>query len=330
MFLSVILLAIGITLLIIGGNWFVSSAIDFGKKTKIPSIIVGATIVSIATTLPELLVSTISAAKGSFGLSIGNATGSVICNTALIAGLSMAFMPTIIKGKDNPLKYGILIFSTILLFAFGISFTGDYVITWQEACILLATFVLFMLVNIVEAKNITKQNAVAIDQEEPNAQSLKWWKIIAFFLLGAVGVAGGAILTVNNAESIAKAIGISDTFIGLTIAAIGTSLPELVSTIVSIKKKNSEIGYGNIIGANILNITLVAGLSGVISGSSGLNISTLTFAISLPFVIVISLIFLLPIMTQKRTYRWQGITLLSLYATYMIYLVLATINGLAV
>ena len=166
MFLSAILLAVGIALLIIGGNWFVSSAIDFGKKTKIPSIIVGATIVSIATTLPELLVSTISAAKGSFGLSIGNATGSVICNTALIAGLSMAFMPTIIKGKDNPLKYEVLMFSTIMLFVFGISFTGDYVITWQEACILLVVFVLFMLINIVEAKNESEVNTNDYYREE--------------------------------------------------------------------------------------------------------------------------------------------------------------------
>jgi len=336
MFLNIVLLILGIALLIIGGNWFVSSAIDFGKKTKIPSIIVGATIVSIATTLPELLVSTISAAKGSFGLSIGNAAGSVICNTALIAGLSIAFMPTVLKEKDNPIKYAILILSTVLLFVFAISFNANYVITWYEACVLLATFILFMTINIIEAKNTTKQlklealNKKKKPSQEETTENLKWWKIILFFILGAAGVAGGAILTVNNAEEIARAIGISDTFIGLTIAAIGTSLPELVSTIISIKKKNSEIGYGNIIGANILNLTLVVGLSGVISGATGLALSTLTFAVSLPFVILISLVFLVPIMTKQRTYRWQGILLLSLYACYMIYLIVATINGLVV
>ena len=336
MILNIFLLGLGIALLIVGGNWFVSSAIDFGKKTKMPSIIVGATILSIATTLPELLVSTISAANGSFGLSIGNAAGSVICNTALIAGLSMAFMPTIIKEKDNPAKYAILIASTVILFLFAVSFNGNYVITWYESLILLAIFTLFMTLNIVEAKNTTKQ--LKIEQlkkkkkqiQEDDAKNLKWWKIILFFILGAGGVAGGAILTVNNAEAIARAMGISDTFIGLTIAAIGTSLPELTSTIISIKKKNSEIGYGNIIGANILNITLVAGLSGVISGATGLVVSSLTFAVSLPFVVAISLIFLIPIMAKKRTYRWQGILLLSLYFCYMTYLIVATINGLAV
>ena len=336
MVLNIFLLALGIALLIVGGNWFVSSAIDFGKKTKIPSIIVGATIVSIATTLPELLVSTISAAKGSFGLSIGNAAGSVICNTALIAGLSMAFMPTVIKEKDNPAKYIILIVSTVLLFQFSVSINGSYVILWYEALLLLAVFALFMTMNIVEAKRASelmrleqlKKKKKQLPVED--TKNLKWWKIILFFILGAGGVAGGAILTVNNAEEIARAIGISETFIGLTIAAIGTSLPELTSTIISIKKKNSEIGYGNIIGANILNITLVTGLSGVISGSTGLSISALTLFVSLPFVILISLIFLLPIMLKKRTYRWQGITLLTFYAGYMAYLIIATIKGLAV
>lgn len=336
MVLNILLLAIGIALLIVGGNWFVSSAIDFGKKTKIPSIIVGATIVSIATTLPELFVSTISAARGSFGLSIGNAAGSVICNTALIAGLSMAFMPTIIKEKDSPIKYWILIASTLLLFAFSMTFRDSRVIAWYEAVIFLAIFALFMTVNIVEAKNTTQQLKLeSLSKKKKNIPTedlskIKWWKIILFFILGAAGVAGGAILTVNNAEAIAKSLGISDTFIGLTIAAIGTSLPELVSTIISIKKKNSEIGYGNIIGANILNITLIIGLSGVISGKTGLAVSTLTFAVSLPFIIVITGIFLLPIILKQKTYRWQGITLLSLYGVYMTYLIVATLKGLAV
>lgn len=335
MVLNIFLLILGIALLIVGGNWFVDSAINFGKKTKIPSIIVGATIVSIATTLPELLVSTISAAKGSFGLSIGNATGSVICNTALIAGLSMAVMPTKLKEKDNPIKYLILIFSTVLLLIFSISFSGDFRISWMESCVLLVMFVLFMTINIVEAKNTTKQLKLdALKNKTPAAaedlSKIKWWKIIVFFILGAGGVAGGAILTVNNAEALAKALGISDTFIGLTIAAIGTSLPELVSTIISIKKKNSDIGYGNVIGANILNITLVTGLSGVISGGAGLPVSTLTFAVSMPFVILVSLIFLVPIMAKQKTYRWQGVSLLSLYGAYMIYLIVATLNGIAV
>lgn len=336
MILNVFLLALGITFLIVGGNWFVSSAIDFGKKTKIPSIIVGATIVSIATTLPELFVSTISAARGSFGLSIGNAAGSVICNTALIAGLSMAFMPTIIKEKDSPIKYWILIASSILLFVFAISLNGNFAIEWYEALIFIAIFALFMTINIVEAKNTMKTmrlESLSVKKkkaEEENTENIKWWKIIVFFMLGAGGVAGGAILTVNNAEAIAKALGISDTFIGLTVAAIGTSLPELVSTIVSIKKKNSEIGYGNIIGANILNITLIVGLSGLISGGVGLTVSTLTFAVSLPFIIFITAIFLLPIIFKQKTYRWQGITLLVLYFAYMTYLIVATLNGLAV
>ena len=373
--ISIIVFILALILVIYGGDMFVDSSIVIAKRFKIPTIIIGATIVSIATTLPELIVSTISAAQGAYDLAVGNAVGSIICNTALIGGLSMAVMPSIMKEKTSSTKYLLLITSCFLLLLCGFGTNTTFNISWIEALIFEVLFVIYMLFNVYDAmcqmtgkkglqaiirkkqkeneqlENLTVLQNVDtqdIGVENPGETKIKLEKqeekivvkteekfpklyiTLLFFILGAGMIALGAFALVESAKYISATIGISEALIGLTIVAVGTSLPELITTITSIKKKNSELGYGNIIGANIINLTLLIGTSGLVSGSSGLPISFWTYAVSIPLVCALSLIFVLPLMFKNRSYRTQGIILLTIYALYMAFLITMTLCGITI
>lgn len=336
--LYILLFAGALCLCIFGGNIFVDSATKFAKKLRIPLIIIGATIVSVATTLPELIVSIVSSSQGSFTLAVGNAVGSVICNTALITGLSIAFLPVIMKEKTSIAKYLILLTSLVLLIIFGFSVSGNYAITKFEAIIFFLLFIAFMVTSILDAKRQQKlednENSEANNTQDTNIETNivtdKWWKIIIFFILGAATIALGATLMVESAKKIAYIMHISEAFVGLTIVAIGTSLPELVTTIIAIRKKTSELGYGNIIGANILNATLLIGSAGMIAWNSGLAISKWTYILSIPLALILNLIFVLPLIIKNRSYRWQGIVLLTLYVGYVAFLIIMSSMGLSV
>lgn len=373
--ISIIVFILALILVIYGGDMFVDSSIVIAKRFKIPTIIIGATIVSIATTLPELIVSTISAAQGAYDLAVGNAVGSIICNTALIGGLSMAVMPSVMKEKTSSTKYLLLITSCFLLLLCGFGTNTTFNISWIEALIFEVLFVIYMLFNVYDAmcqmtgkkglqaiirkkqkeneqlENLTVLQNVDtqdIGVENPGETKIKLEKqeekivvkteekfpklyiTLLFFILGAGMIALGAFALVESAKYISATIGISEALIGLTIVAVGTSLPELITTITSIKKKNSELGYGNIIGANIINLTLLIGTSGLVSGSSGLPISFWTYAVSIPLVCALSLIFVLPLMFKNRSYRTQGIILLTIYALYMAFLITMTLCGITI
>lgn len=315
---NLLFFAIGLVLIIKGGDYFVNSAVAFAKKTKIPTVIIGATIVSIATTLPELIVSSIAAYKGDFGMAVGNGVGSVIANTALICGLSIACLPSIVK-KDSVARYLTIIFCAIFLIVASLNFQ----IELYESIILIVLFVAFMVINVLDAKK--KKGTQDESQIEGDAELVSLGKIIPLFILGALAIAFGAMTLVDSASNLAKMIGISDEIIGLTVVALGTSLPELTTTLISIKKKESALGYGNIIGANIINLTLLVGLSGVLSGS-GLPISKESVFLNLPLMLVVIFIFVLPLLFKSRTYRWQGVSMLCIYLAYMVYLVLTALN----
>ena len=360
-FLHIIYLVAGIFLVIKGGDLFVDSSIYLAKKFKIPSIIVGATIVSIATTLPELIVSTIAAAQGSYGLAVGNAVGSIICNTALVSGLSIAIVPIALKQKSSPFKYLLLLFSGILLLFCSL----DYKITWYESLIFFTLFLVYMGYNLwdaskqvskqkyskpviitedslkeealeeghqksLESEHLNKHDSTEKSDSEEELKPRKMWLVITLFILGAGMIAGGAFALVEGAKFLAMAIGISESFVGLTIVAIGTSLPELITTITAIKKKDTALGYGNVVGANTLNVTLIMGMCGVISGSSGLVLTKYTLIVSIPLMIVLTAIFVLPLTFKNKSYRWQGISLLGLYIAYIAYLVIMSSLGITV
>lgn len=341
-FLNILLLAIGIVVVIYGGDIFVNSSIRIGKKFKIPYIIIGATIVSIATTLPELIVSTLSASKGSYGLALGNSVGSVICNTALVSGLSIAILPSLVKEKTGNYKNSLLILAVILVFVFAL----NNIVHWYEALILFALFAIFMSINIYDAvkemKSVTSTNQFELGQQsdqfevfevekhdspfekedevilDETVKKEKFWVTILLFLLGAGMIAAGAWAMVEGATQLCSAIGISDSLIGLTIVAVGTSLPELITTITAIKKRTASLGYGNIIGANIINLTLITSVCGFIAGKNGLTLTNQNLYVDLPIAIVTTLIFVLPLVLKNKTYKLQGISLLAIYFLYIL------------
>ncbi len=355
LYVYILIFICSLVLIIYGGDIFVDSSIKLAQKTKISPIIIGATIVSVATTLPELIVSVLAASQGSYSLAVGNSAGSVICNTALICGLSITIRPSALKTRTSTLKYLLLIFASLLLLFFGFSSNQNFKITLWESLILLTLFVIFMSINVYDSlkevrheKNISstshlksyarKINQFTIIQDfnlsEPVSKKTSTSEkkhsmtiLIILFILGAAMIAVGASALVKSAKFIATSIGISETLVGLTIVSIGTSLPELITTITSLKKKSSELGYGNIIGANIINLTLILGLSGIASGSNGLEISTWTFYVSLPLICVLSVLFVAPLMFKNKSFRWQGITILSIYVLYLAFLITMSLLG---
>lgn len=348
LYISIPLFIVSLILVIKGGDIFVDSASKIATKSKIPPMIIGATIVSVTTTLPELIVSSIASIKGSFDLAIGNAIGSIICNTSLICAISLMFMPTILKQKQSNFKNYMLLFVIALCAVFSIGIEDGQVagqINLFEGLMLLVMFAVFMIANVTEAKKDMK-NAVNIEidinkkketkvpepkQNETEAiKEEKYSKLITIFIIGAFMVGLGAYALVESATAIATSLHIPESVIGLTIVAIGTSLPELVTTITAIRKKNSTLGYGNIVGANILNVALILGVSSLISGSQGLPIGFWTLVVSIPVAFVSCAIFLIPLCIKQRTYRWQGFTLIAIYIAYMAFLTIMTIKGVAV
>lgn len=261
----------------------------------------------------------LSSTKGSFGLAVGNSIGSVIINTGLVAGLALCFLKIKQDSKYMSLKFVVLILSGVFLLAVSINQN----VSWIEGMFLILIAVGFFALNIYDAKKSFGQ----FGPEEDEAKPMKTWQIVVFFILGAAGIAGGAELLVLGGENLARLAGMSETFIGLTIIGIGTSLPELVTTISSIRRKAGGIGIGNIVGANVLNIGLLVGLASCISGSEGLSVDMLTMAISIPVAIVLCLLIAIPLMAKKESFRWQGITLISIYVVYLTFLILNAIFG---
>lgn len=315
---TILLFAIGVLFVIKGGDYFVDAASWIAEVSGIPKLIIGATIVSVATTLPELLVSVIAATQGKVDMSIGNAVGSVTANIGLIMALSLMFMPGIIKRKEYLLKAILMLFAALILIVCG--FFGQVNIAFS--LVMLVIFAVFLFENISEAKK-----TMASNRGEPKDSSLTDKKTILIniikFGIGAVGIVWGADLLVDNGSELARLVGVSERIIGVTLVAVGTSLPELITTITAIAKKQSALSVGNILGANIIDLTLIMPLSAIISGQA-LPISAASAMIDLPACFVIGLIAILPAMVHSKFSRWQGFALLSIYAVYIVTTCVAT------
>lgn len=340
-------LVVGMVLIIFGGDKFVDSAIWVAVKTKIPQMIIGATIVSIGTTLPELFTSYLAAGAGETSIAVGNVFGSLVSNTALVLGISLAVNPSNIDRKGFTPKYIILIVSVLFLIFFAL----DSEISIWQSIVLVVLFVGYFAYSIIDAvkkmkapaktdlglkeRGVEKDGTIyesefiaessqkdtqAEDAEFVKYNSKKSWVMILFFILGAAAIAIGADFLVNSVSGICEKVGVPKDVIALTIVGLGTSLPELVTTITSLKKNSTEIAVGNIIGANIINTTLIVGGSGLIAG--GLMIENLTtIMVSVVLLFVVLLVVGVPILVKKRTYRYQGITCLALYGVYLGFLV---------
>ncbi len=326
-----LLFALGLVLIIKGGDWFVDSAVWIAEVTGIPSIIIGATIVSIATTLPELIVSVTANLQGSSEMAIGNAIGSIICNIGLIASIGFIALKNKIKKKLFFKKSMIMIGALVVFTAFA----WDLTFTHTEAIVVMLFIVLFLYYNIKGSKE--SKEDYTFDKSTLTKQIIG--KNIVLFIAGATGIVIGASLLVTNGIIIAAQLGVPEAIISLTVIALGTSLPELTTMISSIKKGNQDIGLGNIIGANILNVALILTSSSMIS-SEGLPIQLYDFTllgktfeqfpntlkIDVPFALLLMILFSLPTLIKGETKKWQGFAML---ATYVIYLVVRVSTGIA-
>lgn len=313
MLIDLLLFALGLLFLIKGGDWFVDGATGLARKFHLPDIIVGATIVSIGTTLPEVMVSTTGALQGQGAMAYGNAIGSVICNTALIAAISVTFSPGPVNTRTLKMPVAFF-FASAAVYCLAAYLLGEFP-RWL-GLLLLAGFVLYMLLNIRHGlKN--PDSAESENAHEPRA----FWLELLLLVVGAAAIAVGASLLVDNGTSIAQELGVPETVIALTFVALGTSLPELITTITSLKKGHASLGIGNVIGANVFNLVLVSGVSVTLAPFEvpvgklllGQNASLL---LDMPLMLIVMLLLTLPALITKRLHRWQGITLLVMYALY--------------
>lgn len=315
--LIIFLFAVGVILVVKGGDYFVDAASWIAEVSGIPKLIIGATIVSVATTLPEMLVSVMAAIQGKVdsekvAMSIGNAVGSVTANIGLIMAIALLFMPGIIKRKEYLLKSVLMILATVIIVACG--FKGEVNMTFS--LVLLVIFVVFIGENVSSAKKMmsTKQDTA---EEKASTDRRTVITNIVKFIIGAAGIVIGARLLVDNGGELARMVGVSERIIGVTLVAIGTSLPELITTITAIAKKQSALSVGNILGANIMDLTLIMPLCAVISGKS-LPVTSELAKIDLPACLLVGGIAIIPAMISSKFSRWQGVVLLMVYAAYVV------------
>ncbi len=319
MWVAVLLFIVGFVLLIKGGDWFVDGATGLAHRFHIPEILIGATVVSIGTTLPEVMVSATAALGGQGDMAYGNAIGSIICNTALIAAITVAIRPSVVERKTMVLPI-VFFFGAAALYATVAYTTGFFSRT--IGFVLLGIFVLYMLVSVLQAKKglqaVSENESGATDEKSSLAKEL------ALLVLGAAIIAIGARLLVDNGTIIAKALGVPEAVIALTFVALGTSLPELVTAITSLVKGHGALSLGNVIGANLFNLVLVSGVSVTLSpfavpSSSeiyGINSSLL---IDVPVMFAVMLLLTVPALLRGKLSRVQGILLLAIYAAFCVF-----------
>ena len=376
MLVSVLLFAVGLVLLIKGGDWFVDGATGIAKRFNLPDIVVGATVVSIGTTLPEVMVSTTGALAGSGAMAYGNAIGSIICNTALIAAISITCNPGPVNVKSMRTP-AIFFFMSAALYCLAAYLLGEFP-QWM-GFVMLFIFVVYMLLTV---RNGLKNPDAAAGEEEEEASNIPWsgliiicivagcvalsgmffdavptwlaiilaviavgylvfgsklikendeiqnrylWMELILLVAGAAIIAVGADLLVEHGQVIAIGLGVPATVVALLFVALGTSLPELVTTITSLKKGRASLGVGNVIGANVFNLVLVSGVSVSLAPfavpnentllDTGLNLS---LVLDIPVMLGVMLLMIVPALMKKKLSRWQGIVLLGIYVAFCV------------
>ena len=304
---AVILFMVGLVLICLGGDRLVDAAVAIAKKLGIPQIVVGATIVSLGTTLPEILVSTTAAFDGSAAIAAGNAFGSIICNTALIAGLTQTIRPSK-KIEAASIRWRSIFFFAVLI---GMNIIGYLTGAFARpvGIILLLLFCLYAYLNIKRSGDEGENS----EEEKPENVSVP--KQLLILVICAALLYVGANLLVDNGIFIAQTVGIPERVIAVTFIALGTSLPELVTSIVSLIKGFGNVGLGNVIGANILNMLLVIGIPAAVAG---IPLETSTVTVDMPLALLVMAVLLVPILIRKKSSRIQGIALLCIYVTYCV------------
>ena len=368
MLISVLLFAVGLVLLIKGGDWFVDGATGIAKRVNLPDIFVGDNVVSIGTTLPEVMVSTTGALAGSGAMAYGNAIGSIICNTALIAAISIVCNPgpVNVKSMKTPVIFffcsaalyclasyvlgefprwmgfvmlGIFVVYTILTVRNGLKNPdaaeeeeeeeeGDSKGIWGEVALLAVcavgtAFLSSVVTGILLLVAFAAYTFLKVKPAKEGGKSL--WEELLFLIIGAGVIAVGADFLVEHGQVIALGMGVPATVVALLFVALGTSLPELVTTITSLRSGHASLGVGNVIGANVFNLVLVSGVAVSLAPfdvpventllNTGLNLS---LVFDIPVMLGVMCLMTIPALLTKKLGRWQGIALLAIYAAFVV------------
>lgn len=322
LYLWIFLIVVGLVLLVKGADFFVDGAAGIAGKCRISPLVIGLTVVAFGTSMPELAVSVTSAATGSTDLSIGNVVGSNIANILLILGVSALVCKLPVRRASLVLDIPVLLIASVLLIGLGI---WGGALEWWDGLIFLAVFAVYMVILMRGAR---KDPPIPEEEKIPKSRLGIWyahkkertWFLVVLTVLGLGMVVGGGTLLVEGAKYVARAAGMSERVIGLTVVAVGTSLPELVTSVVAASKKQTDIAVGNIIGSNIFNILLIAGVSSLVAPLEFRMTDNLIDALVALTAAV--LLYWLAMFDKHRLGKAAGIVFLLGYAAYYVYLFL--------
>ena len=297
-----LLLLVGVLLLLIGGDFLVKSAASLAKKLNISPFLIGVTVVSFGTSAPELIVSLKAAFNGSSGIAIGNVIGSNVANLALVLGITVLIRPVVIDSKKLQFAWFSMLVASLMFFGFSL----DGILDRLDGFFLITGLILFLILSIR-----MRDDSFADEELE---KTLKTNLIPVYFILGATGLYYGSELLVDNAITIAKSFGISEFIIGVSVVALGTSLPELVTSVIAILKGQSSISVGNLIGSNVFNIFAVLGIT---SAVNPLEADSFLIAIDLPIMLGVTLLTGVFLLISKQLGRIEGLLLITIYILYI-------------
>ncbi len=311
--IAVLLFLVGLVLIIKGGDWFLGGAVWIAEATGVPRFIIGATIVSLATTLPELTVSLTGVLQGEVDMAVGNAVGSVTANLGLILGLSLVCIPSAVRREQFELKAFLMVCSAALLM---ILCRGG-VLRELPGLILFVIFGVYLWNNLRDARSgMAEQSSGGRRRISRRVLAGK----LGLFGVGILAIVAGSRLLIDYGSELALLLGVPSSIVGVTMVAIGTSLPELVTTLTAIAKKEASMSVGNIIGANVIDLTMILPACTAVSGGQ-LVIGGQTTGLDLPACLLLCCVAVLPPLLTERFYRWQGVVMLALYGGYVFALV---------
>lgn len=318
MLLSILYILVGVVVVLWGADRLTEGAVGVAERLHIPQLVIGLTIVAIGTSMPEFCVSFVSALKGTADLAVGNVVGSNIFNSLMIVGITAMVAPMTILKNTVRLDIPFALLASIMLAAF--CYDGE--LTRLDAGILFGLFVVFMFITLQHAKKGKKEQGARSEKQEASSkeqgEEMPVWKIVLLILVGLACLVLGSNVFVDGATKVATALGISDAVIGLTVVAMGTSMPELATSVVAARKGNSGIAIGNVLGSNVFNILLVIGLTGVISP---MHIQGITW-IDLSMLILSMVLLLLFSYTKYTIARWEGAVLTTLFVGYITWVIM--------
>lgn len=311
---AIVLFLLGLVMVVCGADFFIRGVVWLSNVTGASKAVMGATVVAFSTSAPEFFVSIIATIRGNNDISIGNVVGSNICNLGIAFALIAIFRPHAVRER-LPFWNGIIVvFVTALVMCFA--FFG--IISILMAVAILIVFVVFTVVQIKFSKEESKEEAEEeglkkLPKKQTNGREIAIYT--ALMIVGIGGVLWGADIIVNNAEYLGHRMGISQRIIGLTVVAIGTSLPEIMTTIIAVIRKENAMSVGNLIGSNVFNISFILGIAAIVGG--GLKVASNVMYMDLPVALFIVVVAVLPTLIWKKVFRWQGYSVALIYIAYI-------------